>query len=185
MEAKRELKKNSVRRKSQLRVLALSASATQGWLVFGHQRVRCAIGRSGLTAFKREGDGATPLGRFLLRHVYFRRDRIWPPKTRVPVTAINMQDGWCDAPGDRNYNRSIRHPYSGSAERLWREDPLYDVIGVLDYNIRPRIQGKGSAIFLHCASDDFKPTEGCVAVRRNDLLRLLSMCDGTVFIVTR
>ena len=184
MEAKRELKKNGARRKSQLRVLALSARDTHGWLTFGHLRVRCVIGRSGRTAFKREGDGATPIGVFLLREIFFRQDRIMRPRTRVPVSAIRRQDGWCDAPDDRNYNGPITHPYPASAERLWRDDQLYDIVGVLDYNIRPRVRGKGSAIFLHCAKEGYKPTEGCVAVRRQDLLRLLSWFAGDLFIRT-
>ena len=183
MEAKRELKKNGARRKSQLRVLTLSAKDTQGWLVFGNQRVRCVIGRSGRSAFKREGDGATPIGRFLLREVLFRRDRTRRPIARVPVSAIRRQDGWCDSPGDRNYNGPVTHPYPASAERLWRDDQLYDVIGVLDYNIRPRVRGRGSAIFLHCASDGFNPTEGCVAVRRQDLLKLLGWIAGDAVII--
>jgi L,D-peptidoglycan transpeptidase YkuD (ErfK/YbiS/YcfS/YnhG family) len=87
--------------------------------------------------------------------------------------ALRANDGWCDAPGDRNYNRRIEHPYPASAERMWREDGLYDVIVVLSYNELPRIQGRGSAIFLHCAPPGYRPTAGCIAVARGQLLRLV------------
>lgn len=169
----REIKKKTRNRKSQLRVLARSASATQGWMVAGNVRVRCALGRSGQRAIKREGDGATPLGCFRLIRGYYRADRIVRPRTRLPLRGLRRDDGWCDASGDRNYNRQVRHPYAASAERMWRDDDLYDVVVVLDYNVRPRTMGRGSAIFLHCARENFSPTEGCVAVRRADLVRLL------------
>jgi L,D-peptidoglycan transpeptidase YkuD (ErfK/YbiS/YcfS/YnhG family) len=82
-------------------------------------------------------------------------------------------DGWCDAPGDRNYNRPVRHPYPASAERLWREDELYDVLVVLGHNQRPRLRGGGSAIFMHVARPGYLPTEGCIALERGHLLALL------------
>ncbi len=174
METRREIKKKTAIRKPQLRVLSLSSSATQGWLALGDWRVRCALGRSGQRAIKREGDGATPIGRFRLMNVYYRADRIVRPQARFSSRALRPDDGWCDAAGDRNYNRRVRHPYAASAETMWRDDGLYDVVIVLDYNQMPRVMGRGSAIFLHCARGDYRPTEGCVAVRRSDLVRLLA-----------
>jgi L,D-peptidoglycan transpeptidase YkuD (ErfK/YbiS/YcfS/YnhG family) len=91
----------------------------------------------------------------------------------LPVRAIRRHDGWCDASADRNYNRPVRLPYAASAERLWREDALYDVVVVLDYNKRPRVRGRGSAIFMHVARPGYAPTEGCIALARGHLLRLL------------
>lgn len=173
METRREIKKKTTIRKGQLRVLSLSAAARSGWLAWGHWRVRCAIGRSGRRAVKREGDGGTPLGTFSLQYGFYRADRILRPRCAVPLRALRRDDGWCDAVGDRNYNRHVRHPYASSAERMWRTDGLYDVVVVLDYNLRPRVNGKGSAIFLHCARPDYAPTEGCIAVARGDLVRLL------------
>jgi L,D-peptidoglycan transpeptidase YkuD (ErfK/YbiS/YcfS/YnhG family) len=172
-------------RKPQLRVFALSAAATQGWLAFGALRWRCALGRSGTRAGKREGDGATPSGSFGSLRVFYRADRIVRPRTMLPLTALRAGDGWCDAKGDRNYNRFVRHPYPVSAEHLWREDGLYDIIVVLDYNVRPRVQGRGSAVFLHCARAGYAPTEGCVAVRRGDLGRLLSRLPRESFLRTQ
>jgi len=127
-----------------------------------------------MRAIKREGDGATPLGRFCTLSLYFRADRRPRPATPLAVSALSEMDGWCDAPFDRNYNRPVSHPYPASAERLWRADYLYDVVGVLDFNISPRCNGRGSAIFLHIAHPEYKPTEGCIAVSAQDMNRLLA-----------
>ena len=119
-------------------------------------------------------DGATPRGRLAVRSVLYRADRICRPRASCRVRPLTSQDGWCDAPGDRNYNRHVRHPYPASAERLWRADGLYDIIVVLGYNDRPRVQGRGSAIFMHVARPDGAPTAGCVALPRAHLLRLIA-----------
>lgn len=155
-------------------VKALSAAAKRGVLISGWLRVPCALGRSGQTVRKREGDGATPIGRHRIEKVFYRADRIRRPVTLLPVTAIKSDYGWCDAPRDRNYNRLVRHPYPASAERMWRKDQLYDVVVVLGYNRRPRVSGLGSAIFLHLAREGFKPTEGCVAVPKRFAARVLT-----------
>jgi L,D-peptidoglycan transpeptidase YkuD (ErfK/YbiS/YcfS/YnhG family) len=122
---------------------------------------------------KREGDGATPVGCWRLMAVLYRPDRVPRPATGLPVRRLSPHDGWCDAPADRNYNRPVRHPYPASAERLWREDGLYDVVVVLSHNARPRVRGCGSAVFMHVARPGYAPTEGCIALRREHLLRLL------------
>jgi len=158
---------------SQLIVRALSAASQRGVLIGGGLRLPCALGRSGRRADKREGDGATPVGRFALRQVFYRPDRLIRPRTPLPVVALRPGDGWCDDPDDRNYNRLVRHPYPASAEHLWREDHLYDLIVVLGYNDGPRIRGRGSAIFMHVAGPGFKPTAGCIALTRGQLLRLI------------
>ena len=132
----------------------------------------CVLGRAGRRARKREGDGATPLGCLRALRVLYRADRIQRPLTALPIRSIARDDGWCDAPCDRNYNRPVRHPYPASAERLWRADNLYDLIVVLDHNVRPRARRAGSAIFLHVARPDRAPTEGCIALRREHLLLL-------------
>lgn len=157
-------------------VRSLSPRATRGVLTYGNLSFPCALGRSGLTAVKREGDGATPIGDFGLRQAYFRADRLVRPAVRLGpsrVRPVHPDDGWCDAPDDRNYNRAVRHPYPASAERMWRQDGLYDLVVVLGYNDRPRVAGRGSAIFMHVASPEMKPTEGCVALQRPHLQRLL------------
>jgi len=137
--------------------------------------VRCAIGRSGYTTVKREGDGATPIGVWPVRHIYVRRDRLQPPQTELPVIDISPDDGWCDDPGDALYNRAVKLPYDGRHEELWREDGLYDLILVLGYNDDPVVAGKGSAIFMHVARPDYGPTEGCVALNQQDLCELFGV----------
>jgi L,D-peptidoglycan transpeptidase YkuD (ErfK/YbiS/YcfS/YnhG family) len=157
----------------QLVLRTLSRSATKGILEFGPLRLACAIGRSGIRAQKREGDGATPRGAFSLVEAYYRSDRMMRPRTGLPLRALRPQDGWCDAADDRNYNRHVRHPYPASAEHMWRQDPLYDALIVVDHNRRPRVRGVGSAIFIHVALESYSPTAGCVALRRAGLIRLL------------
>jgi L,D-peptidoglycan transpeptidase YkuD (ErfK/YbiS/YcfS/YnhG family) len=157
-------------------VLGLSAAATRGVVRLGGLAFPCALGRSGRSVRKREGDGATPVGRWRLLGVLYRSDRGRRPSTRLPVRPIAPDDGWCDAPGDRNYNRPVRHPYPASAERLWREDGLYDIVVVLSHNVRPRVRGAGSAVFMHLARPGYRPTEGCIALKREHLLRLLERC---------
>lgn len=152
----------------------LSSTAKQGFLQVGQRLLPCAVGRSGVKARKREGDGATPLGTWLVRCVLYRPDQVCRPVAPGPVKPIRRNDRWCDAPRDRNYNRAIRHPYPASAERLWREDDLYDVVLVLGYNDRPRVHGRGSAIFIHLARPQYAATEGCIALSRRDLRLLLA-----------
>ncbi len=130
---------------------------------------RCAVGRAGIAEKQREGDGVTPLGRWPLRQVLFRADRISAPRTTLQLDPIEPDQAWCDVPGDPNYNRMVRLPYPSIDERLWRDDSLYDLIVVVGYNDSPPISGKGSAIFLHLARPDFSPTAGCVATARGDL----------------
>lgn len=168
----------------------LNARSASGTLEAGWLRLPCAIGRGGISYRKREGDGATPAGRLPLRAFYYRADRVGPAvrtaRRGLQGRALRRDDGWCDAVGDRNYNRHVRHPYPASAERMWREDSLYDIVVVMGWNDRPRIKGRGSAIFLHCASPGYRPTEGCIALAKADLARLLPMLTaGTVVRVDR
>ena len=137
------------------------------------RRYRCALGHGGVRDDKREGDGATPAGDFGLLRVLYRADRLASPTTVLPVDALASDDGWCDTPGDAAYNRQVKLPYKAGSETLWRDDGLYDVIAVSSYNDTPAVPGRGSAIFVHVARDNFEPTEGCVAFTRDDLLTIL------------
>jgi L,D-peptidoglycan transpeptidase YkuD (ErfK/YbiS/YcfS/YnhG family) len=141
----------------------------------GHE-VRAALGKGGLVPAdaKREGDGATPIGAWPIRRVLYRPDRGPIPKTGLPFQAIAPEDGWCDAPLDKAYNRPVALPYPASAEQLWRDDGVYDLVVILGHNDDPVVPGAGSAIFLHLARPDFSPTEGCVALAREDLEALLA-----------
>jgi L,D-peptidoglycan transpeptidase YkuD (ErfK/YbiS/YcfS/YnhG family) len=133
----------------------------------------CAIGLGGRRPKRGEGDGITPKGIWAIRGVLYRADRRRRPATALPVRAIRSDDGWCDDPADRNYNRGVRLPYGASHERLWRGDHLYDVVVILGYNDVPRSLGRGSAIFLHLARRSYKPTQGCIALSRADMDRVL------------
>lgn len=143
-------------------------------LVLAGRIYRASLGRGRIGARKQEGDGATPLGVLPLRRVLYRADRLRPPACAVPLEPIAPTDGWCDDPTDPAYNRAVRLPYPGRHEALWREDAVYDVIGVLGWNDAPVRRGEGSAIFLHVAHADFAPTEGCIALALTDLLIVLA-----------
>lgn len=156
-----------------LTVRARPGHPTEGLLNWNGSVFRCALGRGGIKAIKREGDGATPLGAMPLLSGYVRKGRKFPPRTRLPLSDIRASDGWCDQPGDRNYNRPVTLPYQASAESMIRKDRLYDCVIVLDYNISPRRRGMGSAIFFHIAREGFLPTEGCVAIYPDVMRRML------------
>jgi L,D-peptidoglycan transpeptidase YkuD (ErfK/YbiS/YcfS/YnhG family) len=134
-----------------------------------------AVGRAGVKANKHEGDGATPAGTYPLISVLFRKDRITPPASHLPVSPLVPNHGWVDEPADANYNRLVFLPYPASAEEMWREDDLYDALVVIGYNMDPVVPGAGSAIFLHIATPNFVPTAGCVAVNKEVLLGLLPL----------
>ncbi len=156
-------------------VASRPGAPTLGWLRAGPLRLPCALGRSGTGHDKREGDGATPVAVLPLRRAWYRADRVLRPATALPCRAIRPDDGWCDAPGDRNYNRRVARPYPASHEAMWREDGLYDLVVELGWNDAPRRQGRGSAIFMHVARAGFRPTEGCIALRKADLVKLLAL----------
>jgi L,D-peptidoglycan transpeptidase YkuD (ErfK/YbiS/YcfS/YnhG family) len=134
-----------------------------------------AVGRSGVKFDKHEGDGATPAGTYPLLRILYRRDRIAPPTSHLPVSPLAPNHGWVDDPTDLNYNRLVSLPYPARTEPLWRADELYDALVVIGYNMDPVVPGAGSAIFLHIATADFVPTAGCVAVRKEVLLSLLPL----------
>ena len=156
-----------------IRVVPRPGRRTQGWLFAGPMAVPVALGRAGIKADKREGDGATPRGRFHPRGLWWRADRLAHPRTLLPLRRIGIADAWCEDPHDRRYNRAFRRSASEPGDRLRRNDHLYDLVIEIDHNTRPRVAGRGSAVFLHVARDAFDPTAGCVALRRSDLLRLV------------
>jgi L,D-peptidoglycan transpeptidase YkuD (ErfK/YbiS/YcfS/YnhG family) len=145
----------------------------QGWLRAGTFGVPVALGRAGVRANKREGDGATPRGGFHPLRVWWRADRALRPAPLLPVRPIGRADAWCENPSDRRYNRPFRRSAAESGDRLWRDDGLYDLFVEIDHNTRPRVAGHGSAVFIHVARPGFAPTAGCIALRRDDLRRLL------------
>lgn len=163
-----------------MQVFSAAASPSgENWLSYGDKKVRCALGKGGVVASddKREGDGASPIGIWPIRRVLWRSDLGNAPKTRFPLTEIQTDDGWSDTSDDANYNKPVKHPYPYSAEKMWRDDGLYDIVVVLGHNDDPVVAGMGSAIFLHCARPDYGPTEGCVALAKHDLIALLAVAD--------
>lgn len=157
-----------------IRVAPRAGARSRGWLTAGAICVPVALGRGGVRADKREGDGATPRGQFRPRRVWWRADRGPRPRTLLPVRRITRTDGWCEDPADRRYNRPIRLAGGNSGDSLWRADRLYDVFVELDHNVRPRVAGRGSAIFIHVARPNFAATAGCVALTSASLRRLLA-----------
>jgi L,D-peptidoglycan transpeptidase YkuD (ErfK/YbiS/YcfS/YnhG family) len=147
---------------------------SQGWLRAGWWCVPVALGRGGVRANKREGDGGTPRGRFRPLRLWWRADR-WPrPPTQLPTRPISPADAWCEDPSDRRYNHPFRRSANEPGDRLWRDDRLYDIIIEIDHNTRPRIAGRGSAVFVHVARPGFAPTAGCIALKPRDLRLLAS-----------
>ncbi|MEL7015574.1 MAG: L,D-transpeptidase family protein [Pseudomonadota bacterium] len=143
--------------------------------------IPCALGPAGITTAKTEGDGATPAGVFALRRVLYRADRLAAPQTSLTTMAIRSDDGWCDDPDDQRYNRPVRLPYGARAETLFRDDHVYDICVILGHNDDPPVPGKGSAIFFHLARENYQPTEGCVAIRLDHMLAVLSACTPKTF----
>jgi L,D-peptidoglycan transpeptidase YkuD (ErfK/YbiS/YcfS/YnhG family) len=157
-----------------IHVCARPGSRSQGWLFAGPLAMPVALGRSGIRADKREGDGGTPRGQFHPVRLWWRADRWRRPPARLPGRPIGADDAWCEDPADRRYNHPIRRSANESGDRLRRTDGLYDFIIEIDHNTRPRVAGRGSAVFVHVARHGFAPTAGCVALRPRDLRILLA-----------
>ncbi len=160
------------KRLSLLRVRPLAASRARGWLTAGPFRIACALGPAGIVRAKREGDGATPCGRFALLWGYYRPDRPRPPAGGVPLIPMRRDQGWCEDPSSPRYNRPVRLPAADCTDKMWRDDRLYDLTFVLDQNFSRRAKGKGSAIFFHLARPGLTPTAGCVAILASDMRKL-------------
>ncbi len=150
-------------------------ASADGIFSYPEHRVRCALGKGGLIAAadKREGDGASPVGIWPIRYVFYRPDRVEAPETALPVVAMAPDDGWCDDASSPDYNRHVKLPFAPSHETLWRDDHVYDVVVVLGHNDDPPVARMGSAIFAHIARLDYSGTEGCVAMAMDDMLDFL------------
>jgi L,D-peptidoglycan transpeptidase YkuD (ErfK/YbiS/YcfS/YnhG family) len=166
-----------------LLVRAAPGHRTRGVLIAGPWAIPVALGRGGILANKREGDGGTPRGMFRLVRLWWRADRDPRPVTRLPVRRIEPRDAWCEDPADRRYNRHVVLPEKAPGDRLRREDHLYDFIIEIDHNTHPRISGRGSAVFIHVARPGLAPTAGCVAMPKPTLRRLLQRIGSKTRIV--
>lgn len=168
---------------SRLTVRRKPGHPTRGWLVAGTLVLPVALGRGGIKANKREGDGATPRGHFRPKRLWWRADRHRRPATLLPRQRIGKDDGWCEDPASRLYNRPVKRPPGSKADHLARTDELYDFIVEIDHNTRPRVAGRGSAVFIHVARPGFQPTAGCIALNMPALRRLLARLGPRTTIV--
>ena len=150
-----------------------AGTISRGWLTVGGRTIPVALGRGGMLANKREGDGGTPKGRFRARRLWWRADRHMRPRTFLPVRPIRAEDAWCEDPAQRHYNRPVRLKRNQGGDRLRRDDHLYDFIVEIDHNTSPRIAGRGSAVFLHLARENFAPTAGCISMTKPSMLQVL------------
>jgi len=165
-----------------LHVRRRPGNPSQGWLEAGPLAIPVALGRAGIRANKREGDGGTPRGDFRLLRLWYRADRHPRPRTRLPVRRITPDIAWCEDPHDRRYNRPFRRAGGAPGDRLRREDNLYDFIVEIDHNARPRVARRGSAVFIHVARPGLRPTAGCVAMALPRLRWLLSRIGPTTIV---
>jgi L,D-peptidoglycan transpeptidase YkuD (ErfK/YbiS/YcfS/YnhG family) len=166
-----------------IKVRRRAGETTRGILTVDGQAIPVSLGRGGLRANKREGDGGTPIGTFKPLRLWWRKDRHARPKTALPVRAIRPDDGWCEDTSHRRYNRPVRLAAESNADRLMRADHLYDFIVEIDHNTRPRVSGRGSAVFLHLARPGLTPTAGCIAMTHGAMLRLLAQLSRRTRIV--
>ena len=145
-----------------------------GYLKYKNLKFRCAIGKAGIKKKKEEGDNITPQGTFNINKIYYRPDKIKNINTSIKKIKIKKNIGWCDDPDSKFYNKEIKLPCKFNHEKLYRHDNLYDLILVLNYNTNPIIKNKGSAIFIHIAKNSYKNTKGCIALKKGDLIKLVS-----------
>ena len=159
-------------------VQTISFADTTGYLIAGTRRFPCTLGRRGVALDKQEGDGRTPVGTYPLRKVFYRADRLEKPETGLPVEILAEKTGWCEDPAHPDYNKQIILPHSSTHDRMTRGDHLYDLVIVVGYNDDPPVAGRGSAIFIHLAREDFSPTAGCVGLKKEDLIEVMKLCDS-------
>jgi L,D-peptidoglycan transpeptidase YkuD (ErfK/YbiS/YcfS/YnhG family) len=144
-----------------------------GYLKYKDFKFKCALGKAGIGNKKFEGDNITPKGGFRIVKIYYRKDRLKKLPSKFTLTEITKNMGWCDDPKSRKYNQPIKLPTKYSHEILYRRDNIYDLIFVLDYNMKPTIKNKGSAIFIHVSKKNYKKTAGCIALRKVNLIYLV------------
>ena len=149
----------------------------QNILTYNDKTFQCAIGKNGAAENKVEGDGCTPLGKYSIDRIYYREDRLSLNNANFKIIPIRESYGWCDDSKSEHYNKFITFPFHHSAEKLYRNDNIYDIICVINYNQYPIIKNKGSAIFLHISNHDYSGTEGCIALKKDDLILLLSQIN--------
>ena len=157
-------------------------SINKKYLIYRNYKAKCAIGKRGIGIKKREGDFITPQGAYKIRYVLYRKDRVKKLKTKLKKIVLKKNMGWCNDPNSTHYNKLIKLPATYSFEKLYKKENIYDIILVLNYNMRPIVRNKGSAIFIHVVKGNYKKTEGCVSLKKNDLLKILKQINKNTLI---
>tara|TARA_Y100001970_G_C14077540_1_gene772864 strand:+ start:419 stop:910 length:492 start_codon:yes stop_codon:yes gene_type:complete len=153
------------------------------FLYFAHYKIKCTIGKRGISKNKKEGDFCTPAGKFRFESLFYRKDRIKHLKANIPKKIIKKNMGWCDDSSSKKYNKLIKFPFASKAEKLFLRKRFYDLLLVMNYNRNPIVRNKGSAIFLHITDKKFNPTKGCVAIKKKDFLKILPMIQKKTRII--
>jgi len=143
------------------------------YLTFKNNKVKCVVGKKGIGKKQKEGDQITPKGIFKVKEILYRKDKVNELRSKIKKIPIKKNMGWCDDPLSKDYNKLIKYPFNYRSEKLYRSNNIYDIILVLDYNMRPIIKNKGSAIFIHIANHKFEPTRGCVAIKKKELKKII------------
>ena len=153
------------------------------FLYFNEYKIKCALGKRGITSKKIEGDEKTPRGTFTFKSIFYRKDRIPKINSVLKRIVIKKNMGWCDDTNSKKYNKMIKFPFNLSAEKLWLKNNTYDVIIVINYNLNPVIKNKGSAIFLHIAKKNYAQTKGCVAITKKNMILLAGKINNKTKII--
>ena len=154
-----------------------------GLLKYKDLKFRCALGKAGIGKKNKEGDNITPKGNFKILKIYYRKDRLKKITSKFKIIKITRNMGWCDDPNSKKYNQLINLPTNCKYEKLYRKDNVYDLVIVLDYNIKPTIKNKGSAIFIHVARQNYKKTAGCIALKKNHLKKLIKTIEKNTKVI--
>ena len=152
------------------------------YLTYKNYKVKCTIGKRGIGYKKKEGDQITPLGRYKIKYILYRKDRVKKINSGIKTIEITKNMGWCNDPNSKQYNKIIKLPSAFSYEKLYRRENIYDIILVLNYNMNPAKKNKGSAIFIHIAKKNYKKTEGCVAIKKNEILKILKFLKSETIV---
>ena len=153
------------------------------YLTYQNNKVKCAIGKRGIGKKQKEGDQITPRGTFKIKNILYRKDKINYIRSVIKKTPIKKNMGWCDDPKSKDYNKLIKYPFNYKSEKLYRPKNIYDIILVLDFNMRPIKKNKGSAIFIHISNNKYSPTQGCIAIKKKELLKLIDFIDKKTKII--
>ena len=153
------------------------------YLTYNNYKVKCAIGRRGIGKKQKEGDQITPKGIFRVKKILYRKDKVRRLPSKIKKIPIEKSMGWCDDPLSKDYNKLIKYPFSYKSEKLYKTNNIYDIILVLNFNMQPIKKNKGSAIFIHIAKSNFEPTEGCVAIKRIELKKIVNFITSKTKII--